>query len=115
MPDQGRQGRVFGVPGGDPVERRLGGGGRARAQRLLAAAPVDADKTLQLWAVPARGAPRSLGILAGRGDARLALPAGAIGADVALLAVSLEPRGGSPDPRGPSGPILYKGNWVRLL
>jgi anti-sigma-K factor RskA len=33
---------------------------------------------------------------------------------VALLAISLEPKGGSPDPNGPTGPVLYKGGWARL-
>jgi anti-sigma-K factor RskA len=67
-----------------------------------------------LWAVPKSGNPRSLGVLTGNERATLALNERAIGADVALLAVSLEPRGGSPDPNGPSGPILYTGNWVKL-
>ncbi len=81
--------------------------------RVITSAQIAADKSLQLWAVPASGKPRSLGVLAdNRG--RFNLPDSATGADVALLAVSLEPKGGSPDPNGPTGPILYKGNWVRL-
>ncbi len=86
---------------------------RALDVRVITTAQVAADKSLHLWAVPKSGKPRSLGVLAdNRG--RFALPDNAISADVMVLAVTLEPKGGSPDPNGPTGPILYKGNWVKL-
>ena len=81
--------------------------------RVITSAQVAADKSLHLWAVPKSGNPRSLGVLADN-RRRFVLAANAISDDVAVLAVTLEPKGGSPDPNGPTGPILYKGNWVRL-
>ncbi|MGK5028947.1 anti-sigma factor [Janthinobacterium sp. DSP2-3-3] len=82
--------------------------------RMVGNAPVPSDKDLELWAVPKSGNPRSLGLLADKGNVKLALSQRAIGNDVALLAVTLEPKGGSPDPNGPTGPVLYKGNWIKI-
>lgn len=83
--------------------------------KVVASVPLTAQQALQLWAVPREGKPRSLGVLGAGATLTLPLPAHAMDADVALLAVSLEPKGGSPNPDGPSGPILYKGGWVRLM
>jgi anti-sigma-K factor RskA len=83
--------------------------------RLVATRPLSPEQALQLWAVPQQGKPRSLGVLGAGRELSLPLTRAALGADVALLAVSLEPKGGSPDPNGPSGPILYKGGWVRVM
>lgn len=82
--------------------------------RALDTLAVPSDRTLQLWAISREGTPRSLGILPDNRSARLAFDARAIGSDVALLAVSLEPKGGSPNPNAPTGPVLYKGSWVRV-
>ena len=88
-------------------------GGKLRV-RVADDVHVPDDRTLQLWAITRAGKPRSLGILPGNRSTDLALDARAIDPDVALLAISLEPKGGSPDPNGPTGPVLYKGSWARL-
>jgi len=85
------------------------------AVRVLSQTTVPDERTLQLWAITQQGTPRSLGVLDDKGSAQLPLNDRALGSDVALLAVSLEPKGGSPNPNAPTGPVLYKGSWVRLL
>jgi anti-sigma-K factor RskA len=82
--------------------------------RVVAGVHVPDDRTLQLWAITHTGQPRSLGIVPDNRYVRLALDARAIGPDVALLAISLEPKGGSPNPNAPTGPVLWKGNWVSM-
>jgi len=66
------------------------------------------DKSLQLWAVPPAGGPRSLGVMGGEPVMRLPASEGDIRA-VPTLAISLEPRGGAPAGSGPTGPVLFTG------
>lgn len=71
-------------------------------------------KSLELWALPAGQAPRSLGVLGADDKLKLKLHAVAdesLG-NVPALAVSLEPSGGSPS-GAPTGPVLFSGPCVR--
>jgi anti-sigma-K factor RskA len=83
-------------------------------QSIGAAAPAS-DKSLELWALPPGAPPRSLGVLAdgGRVRLRLAAPVDQTLSAIPALAISLEPRGGSPTGQ-PTGPVLYSGAIVRL-
>jgi anti-sigma-K factor RskA len=64
-----------------------------------------ADKSLQLWALPPSGGPRSLGVLGGQQVIKLTAAEGQVQAPV--LAITLEPLGGVTG--GPTGPVLFKG------
>jgi anti-sigma-K factor RskA len=72
------------------------------------------EKSLELWALPAGGAPKSLGVLGPDDKMKLRLQAVADEslANVPALAVSLEPRGGSPT-GAPTGPVLFSGPCIR--
>lgn len=74
-----------------------------------AAFSPDDGKSLELWLVPGEGAPVSLGLVPADGG-RLVLDQGLVQqiSDGALLAVSLEPLGGSPT-GGPTGPVVLSG------
>ncbi|AEG92148.1 anti-sigma factor [Ramlibacter tataouinensis] len=83
---------------------------RHNALTLKHVAPIQvgADKSLELWALPPSGGPRSLGVLDGGAVVRLPAAENQV-REVPALAVSLEPRGGVPPGSGPTGPILFKG------
>lgn len=71
-----------------------------------------ADKSLQLWALPAGSGPQSLGVLTADKVIRLATSAAQVNA-VPTLAISLEPKGGVPSATGPTGPVLFKGALLK--
>ncbi|MEM9734748.1 MAG: anti-sigma factor, partial [Pseudomonadota bacterium] len=68
-----------------------------------------ADKSLELWYVPEGQTPVSIGLV-GEGEIDLK-DLKASGGD--LLAVSLEPKGGSPTGTA-TGPVIYTGKLVSL-
>jgi anti-sigma-K factor RskA len=75
-----------------------------------------ADKSLELWSISKEGKVRSLGVISDTEDKnvlRITLPAEINSDTPQLLAISLEPKGGSGNPEKPSGPILFKGNWLK--
>ena len=84
------------------------------AVRVMDNVMVASDKALELWAIPKDGPPRSLGLVSKERTLELALNDRAIGPDVVMLAITLEPAGGSGNPNKPTGPVLYKGAWVRM-
>ncbi|EPJ95596.1 anti-sigma factor [Pseudomonas psychrophila] len=81
----------------------------------LELAAVEAGRSLELWAIPVEGKPVSLGLIPADGDGRIALSQSQqqlIRVPV-VLAVSLEPQGGSPTGQ-PTGPVLYQGPLATL-
>ena len=89
----------------------LSGDGRALVTKPLQPVSLQADRVLELWAVPPQGTPRSLGLISANGTTivpRGKLAASLVKGDTAALAVSLEPPGGSPT-GAPTGPVLYAG------
>ena len=71
-----------------------------------------ADKSLELWALPPGAAPKSLGVLGADPVIRLTAADRDV-REVPALAISLEPKGGVPPGSGPSGPVLFKGALIQ--
>lgn len=90
-------------------------GERALEVKIVQASTLADDRSLELWTLPTGAAPRSLGLLpsAGRIRVELAIDQAGTMATIPALAVSLEPKGGSPT-GAPTGPVLYSGPLLRL-
>jgi len=80
--------------------------GRGLVLRPIDALPVDAARALELWAVPGKGAPRSLGLVSA--DQSTKVIRTELLKDTAAFAISVEPTGGSPT-GAPTGPIISVG------
>ena len=73
---------------------------------------MDADKSLELWALPPGQAPRSLGLMGQGAVAKLTAAEGEV-APSPMLAITLEPKGGAPTGGGPTGPVVFKGALLK--
>ena len=106
------QGTEAGSPLAGPFVASLSGDGQALVTRPVQAVAMAPGRTLELWAVPPQGQPRSLGVVSADGVTvirRDKLPKGLLDPrNTAALAVSVEPPGGSPT-GAPTGPVIYAG------
>ncbi|RZL11965.1 MAG: hypothetical protein EOP40_00715 [Rubrivivax sp.] len=84
----------------------LSGDGRSLVLKPLTGDTLTASQALELWAVPATGAPRSLGLVSAS-NATTVVRAAML-KNTAAFAVSVEPTGGSPTGL-PTGPIISVG------
>jgi anti-sigma-K factor RskA len=85
----------------------VSGDGRSLVLKPLNAGQrVALDKALELWALPAKGAPRSLGLVSDTGATTL--QRAHLLDNTAAFAVSVEPPGGSPT-GAPTGPVISVG------
>lgn len=66
------------------------------------------DHQLQLWALMPAGGPKSLGVLGTQPVMQMPAAEGEV-KQMPMLAVSLEPKGGVPGDKGPTGPVLFTG------
>jgi anti-sigma-K factor RskA len=69
------------------------------------------EKSLQLWSIPKTGGPTSVSVLDGEKLNKVKV-ANALMENTAVMAVSLEEKGGVPSEKGPQGPVLFKGTML---
>lgn len=74
------------------------------------------DKVHELWLIAGQDNPKSLGLVESGKAKVIALPTELMAkmSEGATLAVSEEPPGGSPNPDGPSGPVIGAGKLSKL-
>jgi anti-sigma-K factor RskA len=114
------------APQKSPLVAGLDGGGQHHfvatidiARGSIAVVPasfsVDATRVPELWLIPADGKPRALGLLRADRAVSITIPPELIAQTVsnAVLAVSLEPPGGSPTGL-PTGPVIASGKLTSL-
>ena len=114
------------VGGSQPLVAAIEGGGkrtfvatvdtkRGTIAVLPATFTADATRVPELWLIPADGKPRPLGLLQADRAVTITIPPQFLGQTVsnAVLAVSLEPPGGSPTGT-PTGPVIGAGKLTSL-
>lgn len=114
------------VPERPPLMASIDGGGHRHfvatldpARGSVAVAPAaftaDATRVPELWLIPADGRPRPLGLLRADGGVVISIPQALrpLATGDAVLAVSLEPSGGSPTGQ-PTGPVIASGKLTNL-
>ena len=89
--------------------------GRGTVAVVPAAFAADATRVPELWLIPADGRPRPLGLLRADRTVTIAIPPALAphATRDAVLAVSLEPPGGSPTGQ-PTGPVIASGKLTNL-
>lgn len=85
--------------------------GLIRVRSLAAETP--AGRSLQLWHIAEGHDPRSLGVLQGGSEAQTIQDVPSAGPVDGLIAVSVEPQGGSPS-GAPTGPVVYSGRLIAV-
>ncbi len=91
-----------------PIVASISGDGATLVTRAITPVAVRPDRSLELWAIPPGGTPRSLGLLP-QGSGTVALR-GKVLQGTDTLAVTVEPPGGGPGGK-PTGPVVYAGKF----